>query len=44
MKKLIPMLLVVLLTCGATAGHALAEEPVELVVFAAASLLIHGRI
>ena len=38
MKKLIPMLLVALLTCGATAGYALAEEPVELVVFAAASM------
>ena len=29
MKKLIPMLLVAVLTCGATAGYALAEEPVE---------------
>ena len=38
MKKLIPMLLVALLTCGATAGYALAEKPVELVVFAAASM------
>ena len=38
MKKLIPMLLVAMLTCGATVGHALAEEPVELVVFAAASM------
>ena len=37
MKKLIPMLLVAALTCGA-AGCALAAEPVELVVFAAASM------
>ena len=38
MKKLIPMLLVTVLTCGAVAGCALAEEPVELIVFAAASM------
>lgn len=38
MKKLIPMLLVAVLACGTTAGYALAEEPVELVVFAAASM------
>ena len=38
MKKLIPMLLVAVLTCGATVGYALAEEPVELIVFAAASM------
>ena len=37
MKKLIPMLLVAALTCGAV-GCALAAEPVELVVFAAASM------
>lgn len=38
MKKLITLLLAMLVACGALAGCAFAEESVELVVFAAASM------